>query len=178
MTAPTQETVVWRGTPSPLVFLPTYLALALAALAATIGLATLRGAMAAPARIGDPDLRALIPWLIASVWSVCALAAVGVYLRTATTRYIVTTERLRITTGVLSTHTEDVELRRVRDLSVRRPFLLRLFGLGTVHLSTSDISAPRATLEAVPRPDELQTTIRSLVQGFYARRAVTDIEIG
>ena len=115
--------------------------------------------------------------MIALAWAVCGVAAVAVYVRTVTTRYQVTSERLRITTGLLSTNTEEVELRRVRDSSVQKPFLLRVLGLGNITLNTADTSAPRVVLQAVPEPDTLQGQIRDLVQGFYARRAVSEIEM-
>jgi uncharacterized membrane protein YdbT with pleckstrin-like domain len=173
------ERTVWQGTPSPLMHLPTFLLLGVAAIGATIGLTILRGGMAAaPARIGDPDPRGVVTWVIALAWIVCGVGALSVYLRTITTRYHVTSERLRITTGLFSTNTEEVELRRVRDSSIQKPFLFRMLGLGNITLNTADTSAPRVTLQAVPDPDTLQSQIRELVQGFYARRAVTDIEIG
>jgi uncharacterized membrane protein YdbT with pleckstrin-like domain len=172
----TQESTVWRGTPAPLAELPTYVLLALGALVLTVGLVILRNGMPEPA-VGERGLGDVVPWLIAGVWLVCAVAALGLYVRSRATRYQLTTERLRITVGLLSTVTEEIELRRVRDLSIVKPFLLRILGLGHVVLTTVDPSAPRVEIQAVRDPDGLQSTIRGLVQKLYVRHGVREVDV-
>ena len=55
------------------------------------------------------------PWIIVAIWVLCGIGALVTYLKMSTTKYVLTTERLRVTTGMLSTVTQDLELRRVRD---------------------------------------------------------------
>lgn len=164
------ETTVWQGTPSPLLNLPTFLALGVAAVAATVGLLWFRGA-AGLAVVG------WVPWLILGAWLVCGGAALVAHLRVTSVRYQLTTERLRLTTGIFSTRTEDIELRRVRDSGVERPFLMRLVGLGHVHLVSADPGTPRIALHAVPDPDRLQATIRGLVNDSIQRWGVREIDV-
>src|SRR5215208_642517 len=170
MTTETSERTIWQGTPSALADLPTYIALAAAAIAATAGLLALRSAAMARAAVGAPDPGRLFLWAIAALWIGCALVGLAVFLRARSTRYQVTSERLRITTGLLSTATDDLELWRVRDSRVVRPALMRLLGLGHVILVSTDRSTPEVMLRAVPDPDALQTAIRGVMQGLSRRQ--------
>jgi uncharacterized membrane protein YdbT with pleckstrin-like domain len=177
MTSPPPERPLWSGSPSPLADLPSYVALLGAAVVFTLGFVVLRRSVGPPAVVGDPDPRRVFGWLIAAAWAACALSAVALYLRARSVRYELTTERLRVTTGIASTSTEDLELRRVRDSSIRRPALLRMFGLGDVVLVTGDASSPRVTIRAVRDPDTLQSTIRTSVQEAYGRFRVREVDV-
>ncbi|HVF58337.1 MAG TPA: PH domain-containing protein [Thermoanaerobaculia bacterium] len=169
-----EERVVWQGTPSPLVNLPLYLLLFLGAVLATAGLVWLRGrAGGEPA----PDVGPVVTWLIAAAWAICLIVALAAYVKLRATKYTVTSERLRLTTGLFSTETDDIELRRVRDLSVRCPFFLRLLGLGDVVVVSTDRTNPTVTLHAVPRPHDLQGTLRTLVEAMIARYGVGEIDM-
>ncbi len=176
----TPERTVWQGTPSQAINLPVYVSMLLLGIAATVLVFFVRGAARTngvvdgpdPAREGDMFL-----WLLALVWVGCVATALYQYLRVATTKYHVTSERLRITTGILSTLTEEVELRRVRDTSVAKPFFLRMIGLGDVNIRSDDSSATFVTLRAVRNPDGLQSQIRTLVMGLYERYRVREFDV-
>ena len=172
----TPERTVWQGTPSPLADLPLFAALTAGAVLATIALRALTQSTSRP-EVGASDPTRIFTWLTIGVWIAWGVAALAAWVRSRATRYVLTTERLRVTTGLLSTTTEDVELRRVRDSTVVRPFLLRLLGLGHVVLMSADTTTPRAALRAVRDPDGLQSTIRELVQGLYARYGVREIDV-
>ena len=169
------DTAVWTGAPSARAELPTYLALLLGGLVATAAFVFL-GDASDTGRSGR-SLNALVPWLVTATWLVCAAAAVAILVQSRSKRYELTTERLRVTTGIVSTSTEDLELRRVRDSSVRRPALLRLFGLGDVLLVAGDASTPRVAIRAVRDPDALQSTIRTSVQDAYGRFRVREVDV-
>jgi uncharacterized membrane protein YdbT with pleckstrin-like domain len=172
---PSTEQTVWQGRPSALVDLPFYLTLLVGAALASVAVLFLL-----PATEPSPDATStanLFGWVLAALWIGCIALALGRWVVRRATRYVLTTERLRITTGVLSTVTEDIELRRVRDSSVARPFFLRLVGLGDVRLTSADSTAPRVTLHAVRDPDRLQETIRHLVEGLIRRHGVREIDL-
>lgn len=172
----TAERTVWQGTPSQAVNVPSWTLLALAAAAATIGLRALQRATAARGGLTERTAD-VFGWLVVIVWAGFALLALAQYLRVRTTRYWLTTERLRVTTGIFSTETDEIELRRVRDFRIVRPFFARLLGLGHIHLISADASTPRVTLRAVKNPDELQSSIRGIVQSLYRRGAVKEIDV-
>lgn len=168
------EPVVWQGTPAARADVASYAALLLGAVVATAGLFFLGRADAGD---GARSLGAIVPWLVAFVWLVCLGAALGIYLRSRSTRYTLTAERLRVTTGLLSTTTQELELRRVRDTVVTQPVLLRMLGLGHVTLLSADASTPRAVLRAVPDPLALQSQIRGFAQAAYRSGGVREIDV-
>lgn len=168
------EPVVWQGTPAARADVASYLALLLGAVVATAGLVFLARAEAGG---GERSLGAIVPWLVAFVWLVCLAASLGMYLRSRSTRYTLTAERLRVTTGLLSTTTQELELRRVRDTVVLQPALLRMLGLGHVTLVSADASTPRAVLRAVPDPLALQSQIRAFAQAAYRSGGVREIDV-
>ena len=169
------ERTVWQGTPSQAINMPAYLLLGIGLIVATVGLLVLRAATR-----GDPGPEggaSIYPWLIAAMWVLAGVAALVSYLKVSTTKYVLTTERLRVTKGVFSTVTEDLELRRVRDSVILRPFWARVMGLGDVQILSADTSTPRVTLRAVRDPDGLQSRIRTNVQKQYERFRVGQMEI-
>ena len=170
----TGEQTVWEGSPSQAVNLPVYLMLGLGVIVATVGLLYLRPA---PTATTDVNLRPIFPWIIVAIWVLCGIGALVTYLKVSTTKYVLTTERLRVTTGVLSTVTQDLELRRVRDSLILRPFWARVAGLGDVQIVSADASTPRVVLHAIRNPDAVQGQIRSIVQTQIARFNVRQMEV-
>jgi uncharacterized membrane protein YdbT with pleckstrin-like domain len=150
--------------------------LGLGVLVATIALLFLR-ANTLPSATDDLYARTVYPWIILGIWVICGIGALATYLKVSTTKYVLTTERLRVTTGILSTMTEDLELRRVRDSIILRPFWARLAGLGDVQVLSADASTPRIVLHAIKDPDGVQTKIRSMVQTQWAKFNVRQMEI-
>ena len=170
------EQTVWQGSPSQTVNLPVYLTLGLGVIVATVGLLLLRSSTA-PSATEGVSARAIYPWIIVVIWVLCGIGALVTYLKVSTTKYVLTTERLRVTTGVLSTVTQDLELRRVRDSVILRPFWARVAGLGHVQIMSADASTPRMVLHAIRNPDGVQSKIRSIVQTQWAKFNVRQMEI-
>ena len=167
---------MWQGSPSQAVNLPVYLLLGLGVVVATVGLLFLRSGTV-PSATDDFSARSLYPWIIVAIWLLCGIGALMTYLKVSTTKYVLTTERLRVTTGILSTVTQDLELRRVRDSVILRPFWARLVGLGDVQILSADASTPRMVLHAIKDPDGVQANIRSIVQTQWAKFNVRQMEI-
>lgn len=157
------ETLVWSGSPSPWSNFGTYLFCTL--LAALIVVAYLLYSPAAPQ-----------PLILAGL-AVPVLWALGRWIGTRCYRYEITTERAKLTTGLLSRHSQEIELYRVRDYSVVEPFWLRLVGCGDVVLVSADRSSPSFVLHAVPRARWLKDEIRRHTERMRQRRGVRDLEI-
>lgn len=92
------------------------------------------------------------------------------------TSYVLTSERLRINTGVFSRRSEELELYRVKDLTVEQPFFQRLFGLGRLILHTSDRTNPTLVLPAMRDVDRLRDTVRGRVEPLRAAKGVREID--
>ena len=124
-----------------------------------------------------------------NLWTfvVCALTcvliipifvALAAWLRVRSIKYQLTTQRLRVTYGVLSKRTEEVELYRVKDTSLVEPFTLRLFGLGNIEVDTSDPSEEDFVLIGLTDAAKLREKLRNLVEERRALRRVQEVEIG
>ena len=98
------------------------------------------------------------------------------YLNTKFYKIEVTSERIRITTGILSKRMDELELYRVKDTRVEEPFFLRLFGLGNIVIATSDQSHPALTLEAIPETRALREDLRGCVEKLRDRKRVREID--
>ena len=98
-----------------------------------------------------------------------------VYLKTRFTIYELTDQIYREKTGVLSQKIEELELYRVRDYSVDKPFLMRLFGVGNLTLITSDKTNPRVYMRAIRNVENVRDTFRKHVE--EARKATGTKEV-
>ncbi len=90
----------------------------------------------------------------------------------------ITDERIRLTQGVFSRRTEELELYRVRDMAFVQPFLLRLFGKGHIRLTTTDASAPELTLPGVPADEDLRSRLRTAIEKCRDRKRARVAELG
>lgn len=86
------------------------------------------------------------------------------YLQTKYTNYEITNERIIEKTGVLSRKTDETELYRVKDIRLDEPFFLRLFGLSTIYLVTSDKTSHIIKIHGVKNGQQLRNDIRKAVE--------------
>jgi uncharacterized membrane protein YdbT with pleckstrin-like domain len=74
------------------------------------------------------------------------LALIYFYLRKSGTSYKITSQRIVIDSGVFSKSLEQVDLYRVNDFQVERPFIQRIMGTGNLKLLTTDKTNPEVLL--------------------------------
>ena len=86
------------------------------------------------------------------------------FLKTKYTKYEITEERITEITGVFSRNTDETELYRVKDIRLEEPFFLRMFGLSTILLVTSDKTSPIIKLSGVKNGTSLRKTLRDAVE--------------
>ena len=98
-----------------------------------------------------------------------------VWYRTAAVRYRLTTQRLFVQTGLVAKKLEEVELFRVKDVTLRQGFLQRLLGVGSVVVLSTDDTAPRLELAGIRQPLEAKETIRN---AFRAARQREGLRMG
>lgn len=160
------ESLVWSGNPSNLLHLPLYLICFLI----TAGFMT--AAILMREQLNQP---VLIGLFVAATLPIDVIAVKWVQNRCR--RYEITSQRIRISSGVFSRVTEEVELYRVIDYSLLEPASLRLLGLGTVVITTSDNSNPSVTLEAVPNPRSVLDELRRHVETCRDKKRVRLTEL-
>jgi membrane protein YdbS with pleckstrin-like domain len=114
--------------------------------------------------------------ILLSVVGVGLLLLAHVWVRTHSLRYRLTTQRLFVVRGLLSRQTDEVELFRIKDATVRQSMMERLFGVGTITLLSGDESTPQFTLVGVARPAEVKDTIRLQYRASRVREGVRAAE--
>ena len=80
------------------------------------------------------------------------------------TVYKLTEEKLFIETGFFSKKEEEIRLYRVMDLTLKRPFGQRLWGLGTIHCCTADKSTPEFDILRIKKSKEVKDMISDMVE--------------
>src|SRR6266516_4716810 len=103
----------------------------------------------------------LFCWLIVPVFF-----ALAYYLQTRCKVFELTTERLKITSGVFTKVTE-----------TRQPFFSQLVGIENVQMNTSDASSPIVLIEAVPSSVGFADKLRNQVEIIRQQKRVREIDI-
>lgn len=88
------------------------------------------------------------------------------------TRYQLTTQRLRITKGLFGRSMEEIDLVRVRETKVTQNLGERSFNVGDVLIFTSDPTNPEYKLENVRDPMEVRETLRAAYLAEQKRRGL------
>ena len=161
MTAPSEETVLWKGSPSQWTNLGSYL----------FSLVLVAGIIAAYLYVPDR------PVLILAALVLPLFIAISSWWRTRGQVYQITSERIRISTGLLTRRTSELELYRVRDYTVVEPFWLRLIGRGNLIVETADRTTPHVVIRAVPGVNALKDQVRAHTERMRQIRGVRDFEI-
>ena len=117
-------------------------------------------------------LCALFCWLIVPIFY-----ALWKWIELRSRHYELTTQRIRIRQGIFSKRTDELELYRVRDVTVLEPFWQRLFGVGNIVVTTNDASTPSITLEALPEPQSTREHLRTAVEECRERKKVRVAEL-
>src|SRR5438034_8262851 len=118
------------------------------------------------------SLCGLFCWLIVPIFF-----ALARYLQTKRKIFELTTQRLKIMSGVFTKVTDTLELDRVKDIETRQPFLSRLVGVENVQMNTSDTSSPFVFIEAVPSSVGLADKLRNQVELIRQQKRVREIDI-
>jgi membrane protein YdbS with pleckstrin-like domain len=103
--------------------------------------------------------------------------AIWKYVTTRCTKITVTTERMRIQTGVFSKVIEEIELYRVKDTQLIRTFWQRMVGLGTITMMTSDVMMPKVELAHIRESEAVREHIRKQVETVRRARGVRELDV-
>src|SRR5215510_13537316 len=117
-------------------------------------------------------LCALFCWLIVPIF-----IALYQWLKVRSRVYEVTTQRIRIRTGIFSKRTDELELYRVKDTTLLEPFWVRLFGLGNIEVTTHDVTTPVVMLEGIPQANWLREELRKNIEICRDKKRVRMAEL-
>ena len=91
-------------------------------------------------------------------------------------RYEITPEELKYHSDILIRKHEYIELFRVKDFRIERPFIYRIFGLGTLIIYTSDKTTPVFRMEAVRNTEDTYTVLRGFVERNRREKHVFEVD--
>ncbi len=91
-------------------------------------------------------------------------------------RYEISPEEFRYYSGILHRKHEFIEHYRIKDFSVDRPLIYRLFGLGNLTIYTSDKTTPVFKMEAIKNPQNIYRTLRELVEQNRREKHVFEVD--
>ena len=93
------------------------------------------------------------------------------------TKYAISEDRLFQATGILNLKYEEILLYRVRDLALTRSFGQRIFGGGSITVTSSDKSRPVLVIHNVKDPAAVKELLHEQVEDMKIRRRVRFGEI-
>lgn len=74
--------------------------------------------------------------------------------------YILTSERIKISTGLLGKDYENYELIRVQDIDITQNLTERVINIGDIHIVGADPSSPQIVLRNIPDPKAFYEILR------------------
>lgn len=170
ITGGTIEVAVWQGSPSVWTILG-FILHAAVAICLCVWLAVWGSDIVADHRkaIQAIATTALAVQVLYLVWRLVELKCI---------RWTVTSERVVRASGVFSRKTENLELYRIKDISLDQPLLMRLVGRGYVQYCSSDLS-PRegkGRIGAVQNPTDLYELIRKYAERQRQTKGVQEVD--
>ena len=93
------------------------------------------------------------------------------------TRYALSEDRLFLSVGLLSVKDDDLLLYRIRDISCKRSLWQRLFGMGTITVTSSDKTHGTLVLKNVKHPLDVKELLHKQGEEMKMKRRVRVGEI-
>jgi membrane protein YdbS with pleckstrin-like domain len=103
-------------------------------------------------------------WHVLLAQSVAVLIGVGLpFVKTAFTRIVVDTARITWTQGILHRRVSILEISRIQCVTSIHPWWQRLFGVGSIILTTNDEAHPVRRLPGIRDVDQLRKRLAEAV---------------
>lgn len=152
----TAEITLWKGSPSQWLNLGPFTA----ALLLGVGLAV--GGCFFP-----PAFAALVLPLGYVLWK---------YLEVRALVFELTNERLRITRGVINQQVDEIELYRIKDSLLLRVWWMRLVGVASISLETSDRTLQKLVIPAIADGMAMREILRQQVEAQRDKKRVRETD--
>lgn len=88
------------------------------------------------------------------------------------TKYFLTEKKLVVYQGLFTTTEDEILLYRIQDISRKRNLLQKLFGLGTVVVSSQDRTTPVLEIKNIQNSDEFKDMLSEQIEKEKARMKV------
>ncbi|MBR1744124.1 MAG: PH domain-containing protein [Lachnospiraceae bacterium] len=92
------------------------------------------------------------------------------------TKYALSEDRLFITSGFFKTVSDEVRLYRILDLSLTRGFLQKIFGLGSIEVTSADKSMGNFVIKNIKKSGDVKEMLSELVEKNRESKRVSNRE--
>lgn len=89
------------------------------------------------------------------------------------TRYRLTEDKLIVSTGLFSINEEEIRLYRIMDVTLKRSLGERLWGLGTIHICSSDKTTPELDIKRVRQSADVKEMLSDMVEAARKKNRVS-----
>ena len=89
------------------------------------------------------------------------------------TRYRLTDDKLIISTGLFSIKEEEIRLYRIMDITLKRTLGERLWGLGTIHVCSSDKTTPEFDIKRIRQSVDVKEMLSDMVETARRKNRVS-----
>ena len=111
---------------------------------------------------------------------IASLIPIGIivwnYLIVSMWKININEEKLVQKKGVLNLKTDELQIYRVKDITLEQPIWLRLVGLSNISLISSDKSDPFITIPAIRNGDALREDISNAVEKMRRKKGVREFD--
>jgi len=98
---------------------------------------------------GNPALFGSVTRLVIAI-ATLGLGVIYFWIQSNSIKYLVTSQRVVVESGILSKHIETLELYLINDIELEKPFVQRLMGTGNLTLIGQDQTKPTLRLVRLP----------------------------
>lgn len=121
-------------------------------------------------------------WLNAGWFAACLLLipipiAIWKFIELRNFAFSLSTQRIKVESGVLSKQYDQVELYRVKDTILTRNLIQRMLGLGSLRMITSDPSQPELTFPSIRDSENVRELVRQNVERMRRLRGVRELDV-
>jgi uncharacterized membrane protein YdbT with pleckstrin-like domain len=107
-----------------------------------------------------------------AVFLTLGLATPAFWIRKASTKYRITSQRIQIERGLLSKTRHNIELFRIDDYEFLRPLGMRVVGKAALRLKSTDRDVPSLVIAGVGNLEDLAETLRECTLVERERRGI------
>lgn len=126
---------------------------------------------------GGPSQWLNIGWFVSCILVLPIPWALWKYLELRATAFRLTSQRIKLESGVLSKRFDQIELYRVKDTVLTRSIVQRALGLGTIRMITSDPSQPEVVFPSIEDSERVQELVRQNVERMRRLRGVRELDV-
>lgn len=93
------------------------------------------------------------------------------------TKYILTNKKLVVTSGLFVSHENEILLYRILDMSYTRSLLQKMFGLGSLTISSQDVSSPTLVIKNIKNSRNFKELLSEQIESERIRLGIRKGEV-